>query len=233
MPDLTLNGRTISYTFRRSARRSVGLAVSRDGLRVTAPQYMPLHEVQAAIHQKAVWILAKVDHYAALPALPAPQQFISGEQLPYRGGTLTLSVGAVADGKAQARRDGATLHVRASAASGETERVVRQWYGQEAVAQFTGRLNYFIPLVGKGPRRVTVKEQHSRWGSCSANGNIALCWRLVLAPPAVADFVIVHELCHLHRLDHSPEFWALVAGVLPSYRQQRQWLRQHGDTLVL
>ena len=54
-----------------------------------------------------------------------------------------------------------------------------------------------------------------------------------VAPPAVADFVIVHELCHLHRLDHAPEFWALVAGVLPSYQQQRTWLRQHGDTLTL
>ena len=112
---------------RRSARRTVGLTVSREGLRVTAPQRMALRDVQAALQQKAHWILTKLDTVAARPAAPAARAFETGELLPYRGGTLTLVVvDAAESGRATVVRTGDELRVRAETAAGAAEQAVRR-----------------------------------------------------------------------------------------------------------
>ena len=78
---------------------------------------------------------------------------------------------------------------------------------------------------------VSIRNQRTRWGSCGRDGQISLNWRLVLMPPAVRDYVLIHELMHLRRLDHSPAFWRLVAAACPGYREARQWLRVNGPAL--
>lgn len=90
------------------------------------------------------------------------------------------------------------------------------------------RLYELAAAVGLAVRKVTVREQKHRWGSCSSSGRISLNWRLVTMPDWVRDYVIYHELMHLRRMDHSPAFWALVEGVCPDYQQARRWLRKHG-----
>ena len=80
---------------------------------------------------------------------------------------------------------------------------------------------------GVTPLRIAVGDQRTRWGSCSRAGNIRLNWRLVLMPGWVRDYVMIHELMHLRRLDHSPEFWTLVEAACPGYRAARRWLRAH------
>ena len=85
--------------------------------------------------------------------------------------------------------------------------------------------------LGLRVRKVSVRNQRWRWGSCSTSGHICLNWRLVLMPAAVRDYVIIHELMHLRRLDHSSRFWALVAGACPGYQDARRWLREHGRSL--
>jgi predicted metal-dependent hydrolase len=78
---------------------------------------------------------------------------------------------------------------------------------------------------------VSIRNQRTRWGSCGRDGKISLNWRLVLMPPAVRDYVLIHELMHLRRLDHSPAYWKLVAAACPDYRDARQWLRLNGPAL--
>jgi predicted metal-dependent hydrolase len=84
---------------------------------------------------------------------------------------------------------------------------------------------------GLAVSRVSIRDQRSRWGSCGRDGHICLNWRLVLMPAWVRDYVLVHELMHLRRLDHSPAYWALVAAACPEYEQARRWLREHGRDL--
>jgi predicted metal-dependent hydrolase len=79
--------------------------------------------------------------------------------------------------------------------------------------------------------RISVRNQRSRWGSCGRDGHICLNWRLVLMPASVRDYVLVHELMHLRRMDHSPAYWRLVANACPDYRSARDWLRRHGPSL--
>ena len=80
--------------------------------------------------------------------------------------------------------------------------------------------------------RITVRDQKTRWGSCSGKGNLNFNWRLILAPEEVLDYVVVHELAHRREMNHSPRFWAVVEAVLPDYRKQRQWLKVNGERLM-
>ena len=94
------------------------------------------------------------------------------------------------------------------------------------------RVAHFAPLVGVSYGRITIRNQRTRWGSCSGKGNLNFNCLLMLAPPEVLDYVVVHELCHRKEMNHSPRFWAEVARVLPDYQQRRRWLKEHGGALV-
>ena len=93
------------------------------------------------------------------------------------------------------------------------------------------RVRYFAPKVGVDYGMITIRNQKTRWGSCSARGNLNFNWRLILAPEEVLDYVVVHELAHRREMNHSKAFYAIVESVLPDYRQARRWLREHGDSL--
>ena len=97
---------------------------------------------------------------------------------------------------------------------------------------FAERAAYFATLVGVDYGRMTVRKQRSRWGSCSAKGNLNFNCLLVLAPERVLDYVVVHELCHRKQMNHSAAFWAEVERILPDYRERRAWLKQHGNRLI-
>jgi predicted metal-dependent hydrolase len=101
----------------------------------------------------------------------------------------------------------------------------------QARAELPGRLRELALQHGLAVSRVSIRNQRTRWGSCGRDGHISLNWRLVLMPPEVRDYVLIHELMHLRRLDHSPAYWKLVAAACPGYRDARQWLRLNGPAL--
>jgi predicted metal-dependent hydrolase len=102
---------------------------------------------------------------------------------------------------------------------------------QQARRELPARLLELAARHGLAVTRVSVRNQRSRWGSCGRDGHICLNWRLVVMPPSVRDYVLVHELMHLRRMDHSPAYWRLVADACPDYRTARDWLRRHGPSL--
>ncbi len=107
-----------------------------------------------------------------------------------------------------------------------------QALGEAAKRDLSARLERFAPIVGVTYGRVTVRSQVSRWGSCSSKGNLNFNRLLMLTPEPVRDYVVVHELCHRLEFNHSPRFWAEVERVLPGYRDERKWLREHGGALI-
>ena len=104
---------------------------------------------------------------------------------------------------------------------------------EEARKVISARVSHFAPAVGVTWERITLRRQHTRWGSCSAKGNLSFNCLLMLAPPEVLDYVVVHELCHRKQMNHSAAFWAEVERILPNYRSARQWLKDHGSALIL
>ena len=117
--------------------------------------------------------------------------------------------------------------------SPEQHEYLKKLYRGKAAEYIPQRCAYYAGILGVSYGRISIREQKTRWGSCSAKKNLNFNWKLMLAPPDVLDYVVVHELCHLIHLDHSPAFWALVGSVLPDYRARRRWLKEHGDELML
>ncbi|MBO5472165.1 MAG: M48 family metallopeptidase [Lachnospiraceae bacterium] len=110
---------------------------------------------------------------------------------------------------------------------------LKKRYIEAAREYFPKRIAYFHQFTGGTYSRISIRDQKTRWGSCSSRGTLSFNWRLMLAPPAILDYVVVHELCHLTHMDHSPAFWQAVGEVCPDYRTARKWLKDHGQDLVL
>lgn len=108
-----------------------------------------------------------------------------------------------------------------------------RWYKEEAEALFEDRTAYFASAMGAAPKRVLFRDYKSMWGKCTGQGEITYNWKLIMAPPKIIDYVIVHELAHLHHLNHSKEFWACVEAVLPDHKARRRWLKDFGQTLTI
>lgn len=106
-------------------------------------------------------------------------------------------------------------------------------YKEAARSYIPKRVAYYHAMTGGTYNRITIRDQKTRWGSCSSKGTLSFNWRLMLAPPAILDYVVVHELCHLTHMNHSPMFWQAVESVCPDYKNARKWLKEHGNELVL
>ncbi len=120
-------------------------------------------------------------------------------------------------------------------AAAETRRLetLEKRYRNAARQQFESRVSYYHRITGGNYTSVTVRDQKTRWGSCSSRGTLSFNYRLIFAPPVILDYVVVHELCHLTHMNHSKDFWDMVASVMPEYKVCRKWLRDHGQELTL
>lgn len=120
----------------------------------------------------------------------------------------------------------------------QTQRLALEKRYKEAAREYIPkRADYYLAaypdLFPRCHSRISVREQKTRWGSCSSKGTLSFNWKLMLAPPAILDYVIVHELCHLAHMNHSERFWSCVATILPDYKERRKWLKEHGNELTL
>lgn len=106
-------------------------------------------------------------------------------------------------------------------------------YRKAAKEYIPERVAYFHQFTGGTYEKVVIRDQKTRWGSCSSNKTLSFNYRLMLAPPQILDYVVVHELCHLKHMNHSQEFWAAVEAVLPDYKIRRKWLKDYGSELTM
>ena len=110
---------------------------------------------------------------------------------------------------------------------------IERWYRRVARDEIAPRLDRAVAALGCSYEALTIRNQRTRWGSCSSSGSMSFNWRLLLAPEEVLDYVVWHEACHLRVMDHSPRFWALVRRHCPECDEHRRWLKVKGSTLVL
>lgn len=110
---------------------------------------------------------------------------------------------------------------------------LERFYRRAARTEIAMKLDFACAVAGTAYSKLTIRNQRTRWASCSSTGTMSFNWRLLLAPEPVLDYVVWHEVCHLELMDHSPRFWSLVARHCPDHREHARWLRRHGRTLVL
>jgi predicted metal-dependent hydrolase len=214
------------YTIRRSDRaRRVRVAVDTErGVEVVLPRRARAREAERAVVELRPWIERRLREVEATRAAVAAR----GDTVPYLGADLRLVPEA---GRTRVHRRGDALLVPDR--DGDATPALERWYRRRARAEIAPRLDRAVAALGTSYTALTIRNQKTRWGSCSTSGAMSFNWRLLLAPEPVLDYVVWHEACHLRVMDHSPRFWALLERHVPDYAGPRRWLRRHGGTLVL
>jgi hypothetical protein len=228
----------LRFSVRRSTRRrTIGITVRRDGeLVVAAPARASERRLEAVVREKLPWVRRKLAEFAALGPPPTPREAVVGELFPFLGRDYRLTL---ADAPAQPVALGevapgeGTLEVD-RALDGEARAAVLAWYQARATEYVETAVARFVPLVGAAPAAVVVRDLGKRrWGVCDHGKlTVSFHWHLVTLPPELIDYVVVHELAHLHEPNHGPGFWRRVQDVLPDCKQRRRRLRAQGDALV-
>jgi predicted metal-dependent hydrolase len=212
------------YTIRRSPRaKHVRVSVDAGGaIEVVLPRRAPERDAAAAVVELGPWIERRrrtIARAAAEVARPPGTVPLLGEVLVLRS----------EPGRARVHRRGDELLVPEVDPLPALER----WYRRTARAEIAPRLDAAVARAGTTYTRLTIRGQRTRWASCSSSGAMSFNWRLLLAPEAVLDYVVEHEVCHLEVMDHSPRFWRLLESRVPDWRESSRWLRRYGPTLKL
>jgi predicted metal-dependent hydrolase len=238
MRRIQMKEHVLDYTLLRSKRRSIGFLIGDDGLRVTAPKWVTLGEIESAIREKQRWIFSKLNERRERAArqLQPQMQWRDGATLPYLGADITLRI--VATQAAGIFYDETsrelTVCLPADAAEQQLKDRVQGWLQVEARRLFAERLPLYAEKLGVSYRSFALSSAMTQWGSCTADGRIRLNWRLMHFALPQIDYVIAHELAHLREMNHSPRFWATVQSVFPEFESAKKALRERGpETLPI
>ena len=235
--EIVLAGHRVAFELRRSRRRSIGFVVGAEGLAVSAPRWVGVGEIEAALREKADWILRKLheqrERGRRLDA--ARVDWRDGTLLPFLGETVIVvldgrTTGAVLHEAPQVLPGVArlTLHLGLphTAEPAQIKDTVQAWLQRQARRIFEERCQMYCGRLGVRMKRLSLSSASTRWGSASADGSIRLNWRLVHFALPVIDYVVAHELAHLREMNHSPAFWDVVRSAVPDFEAARGSLRR-------
>lgn len=222
---------TISYSVERSARRTVGLYVERDGsVLVRAPQSASDERIAAVVRAKQKWIFRAQARWAALNPQHGQREFVSGETIYFLGQPHRLDFRA--DARPGVRQEGHIFVLR-TADKPRAESLLKDFYRAEGLVRLPDLVQQHSASMGLTPARVKVQELGHRWGSCSAAGTLNFHWRAMAVPLEVLHYLVVHELAHLTHRNHSAEFWRTVEAEMPGWQVQAKWLAERGAQMTL
>lgn len=215
----------------RSARRTLSLEVHPEGeVIVRAPRRLSESEIRAFVESKADWIAKKLRLAHARKAEAPSRQFRPGEFFLYQGESFPLHISVRPKPALLLEEAGFSLSNRSLPSAART---FTDWYRAQARSLFALRIAHHSQQTGLRYARLRLSSATTRWGSWSATGTISLNWKLIMAPPSVLDYVILHELCHTRHRNHSPSFWGLLETLMPDWRRHRKWLRENGHRLTV
>lgn len=234
--DIELEGRNVEVAIvRRSTARRYILrvrAANRD-VQLTMPPYGSVREARAFAERHGDWLRAR------LAKLPRPRRFSNGSVVPYKGrdhviehhpegrGTVWIEPGAA--NATVPEQDLPRLCVAGRAA--HLRRRLRDWLKKEAEKALGAAVRKYARQLGVEFSRISIRDQKTRWGSCSANGTLAFSWRLIMAPTYVLDYLAAHEVVHLRHMDHSKRYWRTLRELCPATDRAEAWLKAHGRDL--
>lgn len=224
-----LNGVPVNYTVRRNPRaRNMRITISpHSGVVVTLPARLKRYiNPEDFLREKQEWVLHHLQQVK--PVSPAAQ-LRDGSTMYYRGQPLRLRVHRDVGETPHATIEDGQLHLNLPPNHGQTIRqTLREWLQADAATTLHNDVRQEAQRMGLMKYgRVTIRDQKTKWGSCSKQGNLSFNWRLILFPEEVRRYIVIHELCHLRQFDHSPKFWSLVERFDPNYTTSIAWLKEH------
>ena len=225
----------IPYQLKRVKRRTIGFMIDDRGLTVSAPKWISLGEIDAAVIEKSPWISRKLVQWRQHQERRSANQiqWIDGGTLQFLGRTITMRITYGITGCHLQDSDELLVGLAKNADASRLRDIVQAFLQTQAKRLFNDRLERLAMLTGKAPNSWKLSSARTRWGSCTAQGSIRLNWRLIHFPMDVIDYVITHELAHLSEMNRGQRFWDKVAQVMPDYESAKQVLSQYPDDFGL
>jgi predicted metal-dependent hydrolase len=220
---------TYQLVVERSKRRkrSLSLEVLSDNtVKVVAPNRATQNDIDDLLNNKASWIKKRLQYNLKNKDFMSPKDYVDGDVFFYLGAKYFLKT--VESKIEKVSFDGHFLCV----SSPNVKKTLQAWYKERALDILVDRTHIYAQQMGLEYETIRIKRLKSRWGSCSSQRNINYNWMLIMAPMAVMDYVVVHELSHLVHMDHSSRFWGLVGSVIPEYKESTRWLKEHSGCLM-
>ncbi|QUI23057.1 M48 family metallopeptidase [Vallitalea pronyensis] len=230
---LTYHDQTIDYHVQYSKRKTLAIGINQDGnIVVKAPVGIPQERIAQLVTNKAPWIIKKLDEHQKR-AVPK-KKYVNGELFLFQGKEYPLEITL---DKAVVRAHlifDAGFKITTPTKDLTLYRDLLEIFYRKATRMLVlERINHYKKYIQVEPNRVVIKQQKTRWGSCSSLKNLNFNWKLSMAPPYALDYVVVHEMCHLRHMNHSKDFWQLVENILPNYHQGKAWLKENAPRLNL
>ena len=220
----------------RAKRMTLRVSPTKRDVILTIPRSTGAGKAGAFVEQHIDWLNAQLD------GLPTPVPFQHGTLIPYQGEVHQLvfcgprkrkqsGQGVVSVQPADELASEAKLSLHILGSVDHAPRRLTDWLKKQARLKIAGQVDVHAERLGLTYTRLGIRDQTSRWGSCSSNKTLSFSWRLIFAPAHVLDYVAAHEVAHLREMNHSDRFWKLVEKTLPDYGNARQWLRENGQDL--
>jgi len=217
-------------------RKTTDIVIERDGgIAVRPPKGLTAEQVDAVVDNKRMWIYRNLAEWRDLNATAVVREWVNGESFLYLGRSyrLTLAEDQESD---LILKEGRFLLKRSLIAKGgpdAAKKVFETFYTKRGAQRINSRVNYFAPKVGVKPSSVLIKDLSYRWASCTGKGALYFHWKCMMAPPKIIDYMVVHELCHIHHGNHTDAFWNEVDKVMSDFAERKTWLKKQGAGLDL
>ena len=231
-----LGEREIPYTVRPSGRaRRISLRIREAGLvEVVVPMYHVMPPLEPVLKRHAAWIFRTFEKLGGSGSVAGERAVGDGSRILLLGAERTIRVRREDRRRPSIALTDSEIILCLTPESPEDIRpLLGRWIRGKAESFVPVRVSQLNEQWKFRYSSITVRNQRTRWGSCSRKGALSFNWRLVILPTEVADYLICHELAHLKYLDHSPRFWDLVGQICPSFRHSERWLRRHGRSIPL
>jgi predicted metal-dependent hydrolase len=221
----------IDYSLKKSDRKTTSIYIERDGsVSVLAPKPFDMARVEALLEKKRSWIYRSLAEWDDLNRTRVTREYVNGESFLYLGRSYQLQITDEQSAPLLLKNGRFSLHKKLV---GEAPKHFREFYKVKLKSRLKDRIQQYSLKMGVEPTGVKVQELKNRWGSCSSNSMIYIHWKCAMLSLSVLDYVLVHELAHLKHPNHSPPFWHMIEKVLPSYEEQKNWLKFNGAAMDL
>ena len=216
-------------------RKTISISVEPPkSITVVAPLDTSEEEVKEAVKSRGAWIVQKLFEFRNIESKRVNREFVNGESFMYLGRnySLQIHVDETLQNNSSVKLFRGKFHVYVKEKNDELiKEAMEAWYREKTEEQVKKRIKYYQKFFSKKPTAIKVKEQKKRWASCTSNNELLFNWRCGMAKSTALDYIVVHEMCHMYYMNHSQEFWNLVASVMTDYEVRKDWLRDYGIRL--
>lgn len=221
----------IEFTVKFSRRKTILIKIEAPSIiTVVAPEGTSLERILETVKLKSKWIIKKLFEIKEIEYRKRDKEYVNGESFIYMGRNYSLQIIYDEEIKIPETKlfRGKFYIYTNTKDENIIKKALENWYKDKAKKKVEERIKYYQPNFDIKPKKVVIKNQQKRWGSCNMEHELRFNWRSIMAPSSILDYIVVHEMCHMVHMNHSKEFWNLVKSVLPDYEQRKELLKNNG-----